>query len=111
MAGRVTGATWEGTDLASMAGLGSEPGAVLGSPGSTAAFPSRGDTKGGSFLLPLVTLFIFNSLPSCPAMSPPEKRVLVLSQQQPARPCCEPSVAGPSPPGHRPGTSRHTLLS
>lgn len=73
MAGRVTGATWEGTDLASMAGLGSEPGGVLGSPGSTAAFPSRGDTKGGSFLLPLVTLFIFNSPSLLPGYEPPRE--------------------------------------
>ena len=51
-------------------------------PYSCSPFPreGRGDARGGSFLLPLVTLFIFNSPPSCSDMTPPGKRLLVLSQ-------------------------------
>lgn len=46
-------------------------------PYSRSPFPREGcrDARGGSFLLPLVTLFIFNSLPSCPDMTPPQESV------------------------------------
>lgn len=116
--------TWDGTDLASMMGLGSEPssvaGSMLGSLDGThhlTAAPSFlregcGDAQGGSFLLPLVTLFMFNSPPSCSDMTPQSKSLLVLSQHQSA-PChhSKPTVAGPCLRGHQPGTPRHTLLS
>lgn len=42
---------------------------------SRSPFPRKGcgDRRGGSFLLTLVTLFIFNSPPSCSAMTPPRE--------------------------------------
>ena len=44
-------------------------------PYSRSLFPRQGcgDVRCGSFLLPLVTLFIFNSPPSCSDMTPPRK--------------------------------------
>lgn len=92
--------TWDGTDLDSMMGLGSEPtsiaGSVLGSLDGThylTAAPSFlregcGDVQGGSFLLPLVTLFVFNIPPSCPDMTPPKK----------ASPGALPAPVSPVPP-------------